>query len=79
MRILVLWELRSQPAFSANQRTSHGLLFAGSLINLLERMHNQTADRGAGALGSVAQPIVEWIRNIDRGSNCHNMIMAQVT
>jgi len=76
MRILILWELRPQPALTANQRTGHGFLLSGFLIDLFERMDDQPANGSAGTLSTMAQPIVKRFRNIDCGSNCHVMIMA---
>src|SRR6201996_2629803 len=48
-------------------------------IDLLNRVHDQRTAGGAGLLRPSSQPVVKWLRNVNRSTNCHDIIMSHST
>jgi hypothetical protein len=75
-RVLVFREPRATFPFGPDQGTGHGLSLSGVCIHLLKRVHDQPADGCAGTLRSMAEQLVNLIREVDCDSNFHDVIMS---
>ncbi|PYT22390.1 MAG: hypothetical protein DMG57_35395 [Acidobacteria bacterium] len=76
MGVLVFWKLRTEFTAAGDQRAGHAVTPFGLAVGLLESANNQSPNRGSRALCSVAQFVVQRLRNINSGSDSHNMIMS---
>lgn len=79
MRVLVGRKARAELSVAVNQRAGDGTSLFGAGISLLNRIHDQRADRSAGTFGPAAQPVMQRLGNIDCGANRHDIIMASAT
>jgi hypothetical protein len=46
---------------------------------LLDRPYDQRTDGGPGLLGQIPQPVVQWVRKVDCGTDRRDMIMSSMT
>ena len=76
MGVLVLGEGGAKLARTSNQRASHVLAFLGLAVGLLDGPDNQGRDRDARPLRPETEPVIQWLRDIDGGSDCHDTIMS---
>jgi len=76
MGVLVSWKLRTEFARASDQRAGHAVTFLGLAIGLLESTNDQGTNRGPRALCSVAQLVVQRLRNINSGSDGYDIIMS---
>jgi hypothetical protein len=76
MGILIHREARSTLAFGCNERAGYAAAFFRLRIGLFQGADDEGSDGGTGTLGAVAEPVVERFRNIDGGSDWHDMIMS---
>jgi hypothetical protein len=79
MGILVHGESRTTLAFGSNKRAGYTAALFGLRVSLFERPDDERADGGARRFSTVAEAVVEGFRDIDGGSDGHDMIMAQMT
>jgi hypothetical protein len=77
MRILIFRKRRAGLPRTLNQRTRETIAaFVRVRIGLLDRPYDQRADGSAGLLGPAPQPVVQWVRTIDCGTNGHHITMS---
>jgi hypothetical protein len=76
MRVLVFGEGGAKLARTSNQRAGHVLAFLGLAVGLFDGPDNQGTDRGARPLRPESEPVIQRLRDIDGGSDCHDTIMS---
>jgi hypothetical protein len=77
MRILILRKRRAKLPRALKEWP--GQILAALVrvgVGLLDRVHDQRTDGGAGLLCAVSQPVVEWLRNVNSSTNRHDIIMS---
>jgi hypothetical protein len=78
MGILIHGEPRATLSFCSNERAGYATAFSGLRVGLFERPNDERADGRTGTLGTVAEAVMEGFRDINGGSDCHDMIMSQL-
>jgi hypothetical protein len=81
MRVLVLREQRTKFAasFAFDHRPGNVFTFWLSAINLFERLNDEGAHGSTVLRGTLAKLMVQRLREVDRRSDCHGLIMAPTT
>src|ERR1700678_3782477 len=79
MGVLIRRVLRTTFARAANQRASDRMALCRTWIRLLNRMHDQRADGSAGTFRAISQLVMQRLWKIDRSTDCHAIIMAEMT
>jgi hypothetical protein len=77
MRILILRKRRAKLPRALKEWP--GQILAALVpvgVGLLDRVHDQRTDGGAGLLRPVSQPVVEWLWNVNSSTNRHDIIMS---
>jgi len=77
MRILIFRKRRAKLPRTLNQRTRETVAALVRVrIGLLDRPFDERTDGSPGLLGPIPQPVVQWIRKVDCGTDRHDMIMS---
>ena len=77
MGILIDGESRTAFAFGTNEGTGYTAAFLGLRVGLFEGTDDEGTDGRTGTFRAVAEAVVEGLRDIDGGSDRHDMIMSQ--
>ena len=79
MWVLVFRELWTEFARSSHHGPCYFDLSARFRIGLFDGVDDQAADGCARVFGALAKLLVQRLGDIDGGSDCHDIIMSQVT
>ena len=80
MRIVIFRKRGAKLPRTLNERMREAVAaFVRVRISLFDRAYDQRTDGSPGLLGPIPQTVVQWVREVDCGSDGHDMIMSYMT